>query len=579
MRKRKITDLQQRRIDIASLYPDAVHKLHRAYASTSGGDQSTTDPRVFLRVYSYIVEHPGSVGSVALVDLLRAIYLDRSAFYFERLERLEPAARDLGLELLKAKLYGAFPLEKWEEAHRVATELDQRGAQSKGEIQAPHAAKIPDEEARAAGSNREDSAIAPSASMESNLSNFTRSDPQSGHAKEKNFRHRSRSTLAGIFARIGFNSFHLLGAAAAAAIVAFFLLVIFVDEGVPDRRLEALNSTPRLLESAPETSEPIPAPSDTIPAPSDTAAPAEASAAETPSNAAPTAEENTGVLLAGANDQLTTPPEPEEVANETVPIAAKPAAPEPAAVAPVAEDGELTSVPNDEEIVTAPALAEPSTEPTAASPAIGPAPPAAQEPIIEQEAPRTTGTGTSKPQQQRSVARKKAQDRPRAVARASSTPAAEQPALSNPAARTSERLEATKPIEPSTMPQETTRLADEQPAQATPAVNPAAESAPAAPLETTAPPSDRTQRQVEASQSPRPNKDVLYTRLVERLRELRTGERSPRIVPGRETNDPDLIKRLEGLGGTAPPLIGGQQAEHPEFLRRLQGAKSGSDGE
>ncbi|MGH8773028.1 MAG: hypothetical protein ACREV2_17915, partial [Burkholderiales bacterium] len=89
------------------------------------GEQHEVDPRIFSRLYSHIAQHRGTADTGVLVDLIWAISLDRSACYFETLERLEPGTRDLGLELLKAKLYGAFPPEAWEDAHQFAKQLNQ----------------------------------------------------------------------------------------------------------------------------------------------------------------------------------------------------------------------------------------------------------------------------------------------------------------------------------------------------------------------------------------------------------------------------------------------------------------------
>jgi hypothetical protein len=93
---------------------------------TSPHDQpQQVDPRIFSRVYSHIAQHRGTADAGVLVDLIWAISLDHSAGYFKTLEGLEPCTRDLGLELLKAKLYGAFPPDAWEDAYQFAKQLNQ----------------------------------------------------------------------------------------------------------------------------------------------------------------------------------------------------------------------------------------------------------------------------------------------------------------------------------------------------------------------------------------------------------------------------------------------------------------------
>jgi hypothetical protein len=194
----------------------------------------SVNPRIFSHVCSYIGKHSGTEDSRVLAEVVRAIGLGRGELCFDALRRIEPSARDLVLELLTAKFYGAFPPHAWKDAYRLANELNARSNED---------AAGPSATARDSNIERKQVRIAQdSASAREPVSATTKTGnfeaqlaPPS--AQRRPFWHRARTTLLYAFQRAGFDSFnYLLAAAAATTVIGSFMLAIAFDEGVIGKR-------------------------------------------------------------------------------------------------------------------------------------------------------------------------------------------------------------------------------------------------------------------------------------------------------------------------------------------------------
>ncbi|HSF48273.1 MAG TPA: hypothetical protein VLA73_07920, partial [Burkholderiales bacterium] len=103
---------------------DPLQKAH-AVAGPARPAGEVADSDLFAELRSYLNKHRGDPGPHALTELVRALYLDGSAFYFDSLEPLDPAGRKLAGALIQAKLADIHPLEAWESAYQASLELDQ----------------------------------------------------------------------------------------------------------------------------------------------------------------------------------------------------------------------------------------------------------------------------------------------------------------------------------------------------------------------------------------------------------------------------------------------------------------------
>ncbi|HET6756331.1 MAG TPA: hypothetical protein VFH21_01785 [Burkholderiales bacterium] len=502
------------------------------------GEQHEVDPRIFSGVYSHIAQHRGTADTGVLLDLISAISLNRSACYFETLERLEPSTRDLGLELLKAKLYGAFPPEAWEDAHQFAKQLnqptnDQVSTQNsivREPINEQHpltsrVARDPKREARQSAesfgigsTSAATGARGPAAATTVKSADFeTQSEPRA----RRRFRHGARTALAYTSQYGGFDGFkYLWGAAAAAAVIGLFVLVVALDERVLDRRFETFASWfSEPVESPPQIQRPVLAEVDTTVAP----------APEVPAKTEPE----------GLSEQY----------NSSLPAAGQ---------EPVIE--EATSV-EDAKIAIAPPLASANESGVPEDSSLAqdvPLAPPSQEPVVEQAAPAVIASKPPKPTQ-RAVPKKAKSD-----SKVRSKPA--KPSLAKRPVRppnppTAEAVEPVASQPQSKMPEPPAKPASENPAPPATATEPISETASASvekpgsePVAVPAP----FEPARDASQTR--EKVVANPSFVERLMGFKPGERIAPIQPGRRATQPHFIRQLENVDAPAEHA-GGAGAE------------------
>ncbi|MGH8728517.1 MAG: hypothetical protein ACREV9_10240 [Burkholderiales bacterium] len=520
------------------------------------------DPRIFSRVYSHISQHRGTADTGILLDLISAISLDRSASYFEVLERLEPSTRDLGLELLKAKLHGAFPPEAWEDAHQFARELNQR----KPKREARHSAGSLTIVSKSAATRTPDPVTATAAKS----ADF---ESRSGRGLEQRarrpFRQRTRTALAYISQYGGFDGFkYLWGAAAAATVIGLFVLVVAFDERVFDRRFEELASwLSEPVESPPQIQEPMIAGVDTTqlaaPAPEETREGAsdvlseQSVLAEEPRPIAdePTAVEDDKMAITPPPASATESAPPESLLPpRDVPLSAPPQEPtvdaapagiasaeEPKiAIAPPLASASESGVPPDSSLAQDVPIAEQPQAPAADEPV---------PPVIASEPPKPVRGAVSKKAKSDSKVRSKPAKSSRAKSPVASPnpPTVErvEPVASQPQPKTPETALAEPVLENSRPPTAAVESANEA---ASSVENPRVVAAP---------------ERLEATRgAPQPREKVVANpSFVERLMGFKPGERIARIKPGRRATQPDFIRQLENVDGPTEGAGGGADVE------------------
>lgn len=107
--------------------------LHEQAEERNGGSTATPD-QPLAAVYSRITKRRGTETASILAGLVRALYLDTSSFHFDSLERLDESSRRLAEALIRAKLSGSIPQERWEKAHHLTREFEaHRPAEARAE--------------------------------------------------------------------------------------------------------------------------------------------------------------------------------------------------------------------------------------------------------------------------------------------------------------------------------------------------------------------------------------------------------------------------------------------------------------
>jgi hypothetical protein len=100
-----------------------------------------------------ITQNSGTEASRALAGLVRALYLDTSAFNFASLDCLGPVYRRYAERLIGARLWDACDIEEWEQAYDLVNNYEFAQAEA---ILARHEEISPIEEARLDAIERDD---------------------------------------------------------------------------------------------------------------------------------------------------------------------------------------------------------------------------------------------------------------------------------------------------------------------------------------------------------------------------------------------------------------------------------------
>jgi hypothetical protein len=240
-------------------------RLNRSKASNDEtpqpGKVRSVSARIFSQVCSYIANHPGTEDSRILAEVLKAIDAGRAESCFDALSRIEPSARDLGLELLKANFDGAFPPQAWKDTYRLANQLNNRSNEN---------AVAPSATVRESNVERKQVPIAHHlASEREPVSATVKAGNLEAHLAppppRRPFWHRARTRLLYVYERARSDSLnYLVGAAAAATVVGSFMLAIALDEGVFEDRPPPALPLPESQELQAEMQVPIPAEVDEL---------------------------------------------------------------------------------------------------------------------------------------------------------------------------------------------------------------------------------------------------------------------------------------------------------------------------
>lgn len=519
------------------------------------------DHRIFSRVYSHIAQHRGAADAGVLLDLISAISLDRSASYFEILERLEARSRDLGLELVKARLCAAFPPQAWEDAYQFATELNQRNGEMirqdsavraplRGQDSPPSSRIAQDPKREARDSDRPLRVVAKKAAARTRgpvdpvtAAMAASADFGSERRARSPFGRGARTALAYASVYGGFDGFkYLWGAAAATAVIGFFVLIVVLDERVHGSRLEAFAwlSEPVAPPPQVQVQAPVVAGLDTPAQPALEQAPEQITARVDTTPAPP---EQTLEGARGVVPEQSTREEPQPVAEE-------PTAPgvDRIAITPPLASATESSVPDNSLLAPDALLSTP--------------PPAAQ---AEQFPPAVIASEPPKPAP-RAVAR---QAKPVIKAR-STKPAKPRVAEKLALPTTQPAMEAAAPVvnEVKSKPPEpppaaefptTPALEDSTPRAA--AVE-STDDVPSAAVDKPAPDPVAALPRVEPTRDASQPQEIIVANpsFVERLMGFQPGERIARILPGRRANQPHFIRQLEGVDGPAENGSGAEPA-------------------
>jgi hypothetical protein len=219
------------------VFGERPNAFGQAVCETPAGEVKGVDPRIFSQVYSYIVKHRGSDYSGMLVELISAICLERSELYFEALARLQSPARDLGLELVKAKIYEAFRTEAWQDASLLASELNQSPTDEATDAnltvrEMTQGAKDSAPPTGKSLENRWKGDSEQAIAMRSRSAELEARPAEESCARERRpFWRSARTALLYAFQRAGFDNFkHLWGAVAAATVIGVCALLVVLDE-------------------------------------------------------------------------------------------------------------------------------------------------------------------------------------------------------------------------------------------------------------------------------------------------------------------------------------------------------------